>query len=95
MPRLRVGLRLLFAAIALALLLPRVASRWAAASKEEVNMLSNEFPEMDARVPQSLGGSPVSIRLYVENADAIFNQAVAAGAKVVAATVLLSHEVQI
>jgi PhnB protein len=62
---------------------------------DSVNMLSNEFPEMDARVPQSLGGSPVSIRLYVENADAIFNQAVAAGAKVVAATVLLSHEVQI
>jgi PhnB protein len=30
---------------------------------DSVNMLSDEFPEMDARVPQSLGGSPVSIRL--------------------------------
>ena len=50
---------------------------------------------MDARVPQSLGGSPVSIHLCVEDADAIFNQAVAAGAKVVSATVLLSHEVKI
>jgi PhnB protein len=45
-------------------------------------MLSDEFPEMGGRSPQSLGGSPVSIHLYVEDADATFNQAVAAGAKV-------------
>ena len=31
---------------------------------------------------QSLGGSPVSIHLYVEDADAIFNQTAAAGATV-------------
>ncbi len=45
-------------------------------------MLADEFPEMGARSPQSLGGSPVSILLYVEDVDAVFSQAVAAGAKV-------------
>ena len=45
-------------------------------------MLADEFPEMDARSPQSIGGSPVSIFLYVEDVDTIFSQAVAAGAKV-------------
>ena len=49
---------------------------------DSVIMLSDEFPEMGARGPQSFGGSPVSIHLYVEDADAIFNQAVAAGAKI-------------
>lgn len=33
------------------------------------------------RSPKSLGGSPVSIFLYVEDVDSIFNQAVEAGAK--------------
>lgn len=46
-------------------------------------MLADEHPEMGARSPQSLGGSPVSIMLYVENADRMTEQAVAAGAKVV------------
>jgi PhnB protein len=46
-------------------------------------MLADEFPERDIRSPQTLGGSPVSILLYVEDADRVFNQAVAAGAKVV------------
>ncbi len=45
-------------------------------------MLADEFPEMGARSPQALGGSPVSIFLYVEDVDALANQAVAAGAKV-------------
>ena len=49
---------------------------------DSVIMLSDEFPEMGVRSPQSLGGSPVSIHLYVEDVDAIFNQAVAAGAKI-------------
>jgi uncharacterized glyoxalase superfamily protein PhnB len=42
----------------------------------------DEMPEMGARSPQALGGTPVSFHLYVEDADAVFNQAVAAGAKV-------------
>jgi PhnB protein len=43
-------------------------------------MLADEFPEMGFRGPRSLGGSPVSILLYVEDVDARFNQAIAAGA---------------
>jgi PhnB protein len=42
-------------------------------------MLSDEM--MGNRSPQSLGGSPVSIFLYVEDVDSIFNGAVSAGAK--------------
>jgi PhnB protein len=45
-------------------------------------MLADEFPEMGARSPQSLGGTPVGICLYVPNVDALFQQAVDAGAKV-------------
>ena len=44
-------------------------------------MLADEFPDMGYRSPHSLGGSPVSVLLYVEDVDALFNQAVAAGAK--------------
>lgn len=44
-------------------------------------MLADEFPEMGARSPQSLGGSPISILLYVEDVDALVAQAIAAGAK--------------
>lgn len=46
-------------------------------------MLADEHPEMGARGPQSLGGSPVSIMLYVENADQMVERAVTAGAKIV------------
>jgi PhnB protein len=45
-------------------------------------MLADEFPEMDHKGPLSLGSSPVSILLYVEDVDAIVNRAVAAGAKI-------------
>lgn len=46
-------------------------------------MLADEVPEMEIRGPQSLGGAGVNILLYVEDVDARFEQAVAAGAKVV------------
>ncbi|MGH9401439.1 MAG: VOC family protein [Terriglobia bacterium] len=49
---------------------------------DSVIMLADEHPEIGARSPQTLGGSPVSIHLYVEDVDAVFNQAIAAGAKV-------------
>jgi PhnB protein len=45
-------------------------------------MLADEHPEMGFRGPQALGGTPVSILLYVEDVDARFNQAIAAGATV-------------
>ena len=43
-------------------------------------MLSDEFPDMDAHSPQMIGGSPVMIHLYVEDADALVKRAVEAGA---------------
>jgi PhnB protein len=46
-------------------------------------MLADEFPQMGASSPQTLGGSPVSLCLYVEDADGLFDRAVSAGAKVV------------
>ncbi len=48
---------------------------------DSVIMLSDEMPGSGNRSPQSLGGSCVSIFLYVENVDAVFDQAVKAGAK--------------
>src|SRR5213594_530960 len=34
--------------------------------------LVDEFPEMDRRGPQSLGATPVTIHVYVEDVDAVF-----------------------
>jgi len=45
-------------------------------------MLSDEFPEYGGKAPETLGGSPVSIHLYVEDVDAFFKRAVGAGASV-------------
>jgi len=44
-------------------------------------MLADEAPEMDARSPQSIGGTPVGLMLYFEDADAVAARAVSAGAK--------------
>lgn len=44
--------------------------------------LADEYPDMGCIGPQTLKGSPVTIHLYVNDADKVFNQAVAAGAKV-------------
>lgn len=46
-------------------------------------MLSDEYPEMGHRSPQTLGGSPVLLHIYVENVDATVERAVAAGGKLV------------
>ena len=45
-------------------------------------MLADEHPEMGAKAPGSFGGSPVGLMLYVEDVDARFNRAVAAGGKI-------------
>jgi PhnB protein len=45
-------------------------------------MLADEFSEMGYKGPETLGGSPVSIMLYVEDVDTVFNRAVEAGASV-------------
>jgi PhnB protein len=43
-------------------------------------MLADEFPEQGYRSPVALGGTPVSILLYVEDCDAVFRLAVEKGA---------------
>jgi PhnB protein len=48
---------------------------------DSIIMLADEHPEVDARGPRSIGGTPVSLMLYVESVDTVFNRAVAAGAK--------------
>ncbi len=45
-------------------------------------MLADEFPEMGHRGPQSLGGTSVGLAVYVEDVDAQFDKALAAGGKV-------------
>ena len=42
--------------------------------------LADEFPEMGSKSPSG-GHSPVSLHIYVEDVDTVFNQAVSAGAK--------------
>jgi PhnB protein len=48
-------------------------------------MLADEFPEMGYKSPESIGGTAVSILLYVDDVDQTFSEAVAAGAKETAA----------
>src|SRR5258708_3435631 len=45
-------------------------------------MLGEEAPSWGALGPKAIGGSPVNIHLYVENADATMARAEKAGAKV-------------
>ena len=47
---------------------------------DAVIMLADEFPDMGIRGPKSIGGTPVTIHLYVEDVDAVFNAAIEAGA---------------
>ncbi len=43
-------------------------------------MLSDEYPEMGVLGPKSVGGTAVTISVYVEDADATFARAIEAGA---------------
>ncbi|MES1999253.1 MAG: VOC family protein [Pseudomonadota bacterium] len=45
-------------------------------------MLVDEMPEWDSLGPSALKGTPVTLHLYVNDADAAFAQAIAAGATV-------------
>ena len=47
---------------------------------DSIIMLSDEFPDMDARGPKSIGGTPVTLHVYVEDVDAVFDAALTAGA---------------
>ena len=44
-------------------------------------MLADEVPDMGIRGPRTVGGSPVIVSVYVEDVDAVFEKAIAAGAK--------------
>jgi PhnB protein len=48
---------------------------------DSVIMLADEYPDMGYRGPRAIGGTPVSIMLYIEDVDTWFKRAVDAGAK--------------
>ena len=45
-------------------------------------MLSDEFPHLGGRSPESLGGTSVNMLIYVTDVDALVARAIAAGAKI-------------
>jgi uncharacterized glyoxalase superfamily protein PhnB len=45
-------------------------------------MLVDAFPEFGAKGPKELGGSPVTVHLYTEDADAAFQRALEAGCSI-------------
>jgi PhnB protein len=47
---------------------------------ESIVMLADEHPEMGFLGPKSVGGTPVTISVYVENVDEVFERALAEGA---------------
>ncbi len=47
-------------------------------------MLTDENPQWEMKAPETLGGSPASLHLYVEDVDKAFKRAVDAGCEVVA-----------
>jgi PhnB protein len=48
---------------------------------DSVVMLADEYPEMDIVGPKKVGGTPVTISVYVEDVDSTFKAALDAGAK--------------
>jgi PhnB protein len=46
---------------------------------DAILMLGEEMPEMGSRSPLAIGGSPVTLMLYVKDVDAAFARATAAG----------------
>ena len=47
---------------------------------DSVIMFADEFPEMGGRSPKTLGGTPVTLMVYVEDVDAVFARALERGA---------------
>ena len=47
---------------------------------DSIIMLADEHPEMGIRGPKAIGGSPVTISVYVEDVDGVFEVAVKEGA---------------
>jgi PhnB protein len=44
-------------------------------------MVADEHPDMNIRGPKSIGGTPVTVLVYVEDVDRAFERALKAGAK--------------
>ncbi|MFG2330866.1 VOC family protein [Streptomyces sp. NPDC048604] len=44
-------------------------------------MLADEYPDMNFRSPKAIGGTPMTLHVYVEDVDAVFAKALAQGAK--------------
>lgn len=53
--------------------------------KNAVVMLADEYPDFGALSPESLGGTPVRLHVYVEDADSVVQRAVDNGATVLRA----------
>jgi PhnB protein len=49
---------------------------------ESLIMLSDEYPELGVRSPKALGGTSVTMSVYVEDVDGVFDRALQAGATV-------------
>jgi PhnB protein len=49
---------------------------------DSIVMLSDYFPGGNAKSPDALGSSPVTLHIYINNVDKLWQQAVDAGAKV-------------
>jgi PhnB protein len=47
---------------------------------DSVVMLSDPFPEMGMKSPRDIGGTPVTLSVYVEDVDAVFQRALNGGA---------------
>lgn len=47
---------------------------------DSVVMLADAFPEMGGQTPKSIGGTPVTVMVYVEDVDDVFARAIGAGA---------------
>ena len=50
---------------------------------DSIVMLADETPGFPQKAPPSIGGTPVNFAFYVEDVDAVFEQAIQAGATVV------------
>lgn len=48
---------------------------------DSVVMLADEWPDMGAQGPKTVGGTPVTLSVYVEDVDATFRRALDAGAR--------------
>jgi PhnB protein len=48
---------------------------------DSVIMLADECPERGAKSPLTIGGTPVTLHLYVDDCDDVFERGIAAGAK--------------